>query len=221
MDPLPWPADGAAPYGPRFAEALALAAWGHRRQRRKRGPDEDPAGATPYVAHVLEVAALALAAGCDEDQAVAALLHDALEDWTAAGSVASPDAAAGLVRDRFGDRVLALVVACTDEAPDGSGRRDATTWRARKEHHLERLRGLPDDHLLVPAADKVANVRALLDDVADSGVSVWTRFNAAPHDLLWYYRGNLALLRERRPHDLLTRRLAALVARLEAAIPAG
>lgn len=221
MRPLAWPADGSGPYGRRFADALALAAWGHRDQVRKRGPGEDPTGATPYVAHVLEVAALVLAAGGDEDQAVAALLHDALEDWAAAGAVASPAAAAELVRDRCGDRVLSMVRACTDEDPAGSGRRDATTWRARKEHHLERLRGLPDDHLMVPAADKVANVRSLLDDVADSGVEVWTRFNAAPHDLLWYYRGNLAVLRDRRPHDLLTRRLGALVTRLEATVPAG
>ncbi len=208
-------------YGPRFADALVVAAWGHRDQLRKRGIDEDPRAATPYVAHVLEVAALVLTAGGDEEQAIAALLHDAVEDWAKAGSVPTPDAAEALIADRYGPRVLSLVLACTDVDPAGSGRRDASTWRARKEHHLERLRGLPDDHLLVPAADKVANVRALLDDVADGGVSVWQRFNAGPQDLLWYYRGNLAVLRQRRPHDLLTLRLVDLVARLERAVPSG
>lgn len=222
--PLPalsWPAHSPGAYGPRFADALAVAAWGHRDQWRKRGVDEDPGTATPYVGHVLEVAALALAAGADEEQAIAALLHDGVEDWADAGSVPTPGAARELIAERFGDRVLALVLACTDDDPAGSGRRDASTWRARKEHHLERLRGLPDDHLLVPAADKVANIRALLDDVADAGVTVWARFNAPPPDLLWYYRGNLAVFRDRQPQALLTRRLSALVVRLADAVPSG
>jgi (p)ppGpp synthase/HD superfamily hydrolase len=222
VDPLPpWPDDGRGAYTERLADALALAAWGHREHRRKRGVEEPLGDGPPYLGHLLEVAALAMAAGADEDQAVAALLHDAVEDWADNGAVGSPEEATALIADRYGDRVVSLVMACTDSDPEGSGRRDAATWLARKEHHLERLRSLPADHLLVPAADKVANARALLDDLADEGLAVWSRFNAGPQDQLWYFRSNLAVLSDRLPDHLLTLRLRTLVDRLAETVPSG
>ncbi|MEZ5114820.1 MAG: HD domain-containing protein [Candidatus Nanopelagicales bacterium] len=217
LPPLPdWDPAPDDAYGPRYADALALTAWGHRHQRRKRGPEERSVPGIPYVGHVLEVSALALLAGADEDQAVAALLHDALEDWDA-----PEERTAALIRDRYGERVLRLVEACTDRDLEGNRDRGRHNWRERKELHLRHLAELGPEELLVPAADKVANARAILDDLADDGVRVWQRFNAPAPDILWYYRANLAVLQEAVPDGLLTRRLADLVDLLAERMPGG
>lgn len=146
----------------------------HADQRRK-GTD------IPYLAHLLGVTALVLEDGGDEDEAVAALLHDAVEDQGGAATLAR-------IRERFGDRVAAIVEACsdTDEVPK-------PPWRARKEAHLAHLRhpDLPDGALRVSLADKLHNARAILADVRAGGDAVFARFNAPRDEQAWYY-GTLA-----------------------------
>lgn len=208
----PWPQVPGEPYGPRYADALALTAWGHRSQLRRIGSGR---GRLPYVNHVLEVSSLVWIGGGDEDQAIAGLLHDALEDWPQHGTVPDVPIAEEMLLDRYGSRVVSLVRACTDEDPAGSERRDASTWEARKRAHLEELRHQQTDHLLVPLADKTANARALTEDLAAYGAEVWSWFNAGREQQLWYYRAMLVLFEERLPDNPLTARLGRFVSGLQ------
>ena len=167
--------------GDRFDAALAYAAEMHREQARKGIP-------VPYLSHLLGVASLVLEYGGDEDQAIAALLHDTIEDC--GNEHAKP------IADRFGQTVLGLVRACSDdEVPAGAEKRP---WRSRKKEYLAHLDELGAAHpaLLVSAADKLHNARAIRADLRTHGLSVWSRFNRPAKDQLWYYR-NLAAIFER------------------------
>jgi (p)ppGpp synthase/HD superfamily hydrolase len=154
--------------GPAFQDALRYALDLHRRQLRK-------GGAVPYAAHLLGVAALVLQFGGDEEQAIAGLLHDAVEDQ---GGLPTLEA----IRARFGARVARLVEGCTDSHEDPK-----PPWRRRKEAYLARLPGEPAEVLLVSACDKLDNARAILSDLRAVGPAVWERF-AGGRDSLWYYR---------------------------------
>ncbi|MEW5984177.1 MAG: HD domain-containing protein [Acidobacteriota bacterium] len=181
----------------RFAYACVYAAEVHAGQVRK-------GSGIPYVSHLLEVAAMVVAHGGNEDEAIAALLHDAPED--AGGLDRLED-----IRGRFGARVAGIVDGCTDTYQDPK-----PAWRARKEAYLARVPGLPDSALLVSAADKVVNVRAVIDDYKVAGEAVWDRF-AGGRDTLWYYRAaaDAFLSTERTPLvdklDRLVRELHELV----------
>jgi (p)ppGpp synthase/HD superfamily hydrolase len=164
--------------GPRFREALLLAADAHQAQRRK-GTD------IPYVSHLLAVAALVLEAGGDEDQAIAALLHDGLED--------QPDhVSRRLLTDRFGSEVTRIVVACSD-----TEQQPKPPWRPRKEAYLAHLKEQDDRVLLVSLADKLHNATSLRRDLECEGASVWRRFNAGPADQLWYHASLAAVFLDR------------------------
>ena len=170
----------------RLARAVAAAQRLHGDQTRK-GTD------IPYVAHLLAVAALVLEGGGDEDAAVAALLHDAVEDAGGPPTLAA-------IRADFGDRVAAVVAACsdTDEEPK-------PPWRARKQAYLDHLRhdDLPDGALLVSLADKVHNARAIVTDLREHGDALWRRFNERdPTAQLWYYRWLADVFRVRAPGPL-------------------
>jgi (p)ppGpp synthase/HD superfamily hydrolase len=169
-------------YGrPRFASAVAYAALIHAKQRRK--------GTTiPYVSHVMSVSALIMEFGGGEDQAIAGLFHDALEDCGAWHE--------GVIRANWGDRVADIVCACTDGVPDARGRKEA--WRPRKERYLAHLRKVSDDVLLVSACDKLHNVRAIVADLR-AGHDVFARFNkdAGRTGTLWYYAELERIFRER------------------------
>jgi (p)ppGpp synthase/HD superfamily hydrolase len=156
-------------YSDRFADALALAAHLHRHQRRK-------GTAIPYVSHLLAVAAIALEHGANEDEAIAALLHDAIEDQGGAETER-------LIRERFGDAVADIVVACsdTDVMPK-------PPWRARKDAYLAHVPTATRSARLVSAADKLHNARTILADVRRHGDEVWARFNGGKEGTLWYYR---------------------------------
>lgn len=180
----------------RLADALRLAAELHAGQRRK-GSD------TPYVAHLLAVCALVLEHGGDEAQAVAALLHDAVED-------AGGDPVRAVIRERFGDDVLAIVEGCTDtdETPK-------PPWRARKERFLARLAQAPPRVRLVVAADKLHNVTCTRRDLAREGAAVWTRFRGGREGTLWYYDAAVRALRHGGSHPVveeLAREVSALQA---------
>lgn len=152
----------------RFDDALAYASRIHRAQIRKGSE-------IPYVSHLLGVAALAIEAGADEDQAIAALLHDAAEDQ--GGSERLED-----IRQRFGDRVAGIVSDCTD-----SWTNPKPDWGPRKEAYLASLGDKSEDSLLVSLADKMHNAGAINADLAAHGPSVWDRFTGGREGSLWYY----------------------------------
>jgi (p)ppGpp synthase/HD superfamily hydrolase len=160
----------------RFDRALLYATHVHGGQVRK-------GTSIPYVAHLLAVAATVLEYGGDEDLAIAALLHDCVEDQ--GGKTRLDD-----VRNRFGERVARIVQACSDSLADtGKGERKSG-WRERKEVHLAHLRKADADILNVSLADKVHNARAILRDLRkpDIGEKIWERFSQPREQTLWYYR---------------------------------
>jgi len=130
---------------------------------------------TPYIGHLLAVAALVLEHGGDEDQAIAGLLHDAIED-------AGIEQEATILK-RFGPRVAAIVRGCTDADVIPK-----PPWRARKEAYIEHLNEAGADVLLVSAADKLHNARTVVIDLRRSGLSVYGRFKGGQEGTLWYYR---------------------------------
>ena len=162
----------AVKLGPRFLRAFKFAAEKHAGQTRK-------ASTIPYVAHLMGVASLVLEAGGDEDLAVAALMHDVVEDCGGAPMLKE-------VRRRFGKRVAKIVDECTD-----ADSYPKPPWRERKEKYLRRLRKADADTRLVSAADKLNNVRSILSDYRVIGESIWPRFNGGRTGTLWYYRALL------------------------------
>lgn len=168
----------------RFEEALVLAAQFHARQLRK--------GTTiPYIAHLLAVTSLVLENGGNEDEAIAALLHDAVEDQGGAD-------ARETIRRLFGDDVTAIVDGCsdTDIVPK-------PPWRERKERYIAHLRTASPSMRLVSAADKLHNVRSILADYRMLGEVLWRRFNGGKAGTLWYYRAVTDTLREVGPSPLI------------------
>jgi GTP pyrophosphokinase len=155
--------------GPRFLRAFQFAAEKHSGQTRK-------ASTIPYIAHLMGVASLVLEVGGDEDLAIAALLHDVVEDCGGAPMLKE-------VRRRFGKRVAEVVDGCTDayEVPK-------PPWLERKESYIRRLKKESADTRLVSAADKLNNVRSILSDYRVVGESIWSRFNGGREGTLWYYR---------------------------------
>jgi len=169
----------------RFDEALAYTAELHRSQVRK--------GTTiPYLSHLTSVAALVLEDGGDEDQAIAALLHDAIEDQPRAGQTREE------IWVAFGQHVLAIVEACS-EPDDETTERSPRTWRVRKERYLTHIETLNAEARRVSLADKLHNARSILADLRRHGASVFDRFNAPQADVLWYYRALVTAFRAK--HD--------------------
>jgi (p)ppGpp synthase/HD superfamily hydrolase len=198
---------GAGPLSERFDDALAFAARHHRAQLRK-------GSRVPYMSHLMSVSALVMEHGGTEDQAIAALLHDAVEDAPAGqgGSVLAD------IRKRFGDAVAAMVLACSDGLNDSGERKG--TWQERKQAYVD---GLPDkalDALLVTAADKTHNGLCIAADVRRFGPGFWSTFNASPDELVWYYTSVRDVVAERLTGgsiaDALDRAVAELVGAAEA-----
>jgi (p)ppGpp synthase/HD superfamily hydrolase len=178
-------ADGSsAVLGERFRSALGLACDLHRNQVRK-GPQP-----TPYVGHLLGVASIVIEDGGDEDEAIAALLHDAPEDQ-------GGEPILDRIRDEYGERVGAIVEACTDALENPKPQ-----WRQRKERYIARLEEAPEEVLRVPLADKVHNSRAILADYREVGEELWSRFRGTREESLWYYRTLADLFSRRRPGPL-------------------
>ncbi len=164
----------------KIAKALALAVDAHDGQWRK-------GTSIPYIAHPMAVASIALEHGADEEQAMAALLHDAVEDG---GS-----SYADLIRIQFGDRVADIVAGCTDGIPDANGRKQA--WKPRKEAYLAHLKHANMDVLLVSSSDKLHNARSIVEDLLNSGLSVYDRFSVSKEETLWYYESLADIFEER------------------------
>jgi (p)ppGpp synthase/HD superfamily hydrolase len=174
----------------RFDRALLYATHVHGGQVRK--------GTTvPYVAHLLAVAGTVLEYGGDEDMAVAALLHDAAEDHGGARRLDD-------IRNRFGERVAAMVRDCSDSLIEAGSGQTKEEWRPRKERYLAHLESRDADTLLVTLADKVHNARSTLRDLRKSeiGRAVWHRFTSGRDQQLWYYSALADLYRRRLPGQL-------------------
>jgi (p)ppGpp synthase/HD superfamily hydrolase len=188
------------PLSRRFEQALILATRKHAGQIRK-------GSGTPYISHLLSVAALVLEAGGGEDLAIAALLHDVVEDCGGAPMLKE-------VRRRFGKRVAGVVDGCTE--PDITPQ---PSWRRRKQQYIRHLRTAAADTRLVAAADKLHNARSILVDYRRIGEPIWQRFRGKREGTLWYYR---ALLKElqRKHSNRLVDELERVVAELEAVVAA-
>ena len=155
--------------GARFTEALVYTTDLHSRQRRK-GTD------LPYIAHLLSVAALVIEDGGDEDEAIAALLHDAVEDQGGLPTLA-------VIRERFGERVAAIVLGCTD-----ADSVPKPPWRARKEEYIAHVGHASPSVRRVSLADKLHNARAVVHDQRQIGDAVFRRFAGGKAGTIWYYR---------------------------------
>lgn len=180
--------------GPKLQRAFRYAAKWHAGQARK-------GTAVPYLSHLMAVSSLVLEAGGDEEMAIAALLHDVVEDCGGMPRLRE-------VRKMFGRRVARIVEGCTDcfvePKPD---------WVERKRGYLEEVKHADAETRLVSASDKLHNVRTILADYRKDGEAIWVRFNGKKEGTLWYYRA-LSDEYSRTPNRI-TRELAIAVAQLE------
>jgi GTP pyrophosphokinase len=163
--------------GPRYDEAFVFASRLHASQVRK-------GTGIPYLTHLMSVSAIALENGATEDEAIAALLHDAVEDQ-------GGPATAAVIRERFGDAVTDIVLGCTDadETPK-------PPWRARKERYVAHLAHASASVRLVSCSDKLHNARSVLSDLRAVGDAVYDRFTGGKAGTLWYYRALVTAFRD-------------------------
>jgi len=189
------------PLTTRFLAAVALAAEVHA-GRRRLGTE------IPYMAHLLIVTGLVLEDGGDETDAIASMLHDAVEDGGGRPMLER-------IRSDFGERVATIVEICSDSVDAD----DERPWRERKAAYLEHLPSVTDDAALrIALADKLHNARSLVRDHRAEGAALWHRFEGrSPGDQLAYYKGLVAFFDERRPGPL-TEDLKRAVAELTALI---
>jgi len=189
-----------AAVGKRFRDALVWAAELHEDQDRKGGD-------VPYVAHLLGVAAIVLEHGGSEDVAIAALLHDALEDQ-------AHKITEGEIRTRFGDAVERIVVECSDGTPEEQRDRSHDRWFARKKKYIAEIAHKSDGALMVSMADKLYNARSMLEDYRTEGETLWGRFTTGREGNLWYYAAMVAAYEKRVGHTRLWGELARTVSEM-------
>src|SRR3954471_10755630 len=198
---------GAGPLSEGFDEALQFAARHHREQLRK-------GSRVPYMTHLMSVSTLVMEHGGTEDQAIAGLLHDAVED--------APKGQGGAVlaeiRERFGNTVADMVLACSDGLNDSGERKG--TWQERKQAYVDGLPHKALDALLVTAADKTHNGLCIAADVRRYGQDFWSTFNASRDELAWYYTSVERAVAERLPDSSITDALHRAVDELLAAADA-
>jgi (p)ppGpp synthase/HD superfamily hydrolase len=164
-----------------YYRAFEYANQWHRDQARK-------STTLPYILHPMGVASLVLEAGGDEEQAIAALLHDVPEDC--GGEIRLTE-----ILEMFGPRVEAMVRGCSDSLV--AEKADKAPWRERKQAHIDHVATADMDTLIVTAADKTHNGRAIATDLQTIGEQVWDRFNASRDDIIWYYSTFYSALEER------------------------
>lgn len=193
-----------AQYTSRLMRAFQFAAEEHQCQLRKGTK-------IPYVSHLMSVSALVMENGGDEDQAIAGLLHDVIED-------AEPPTRVPYIRktilEQFGRRVLSLVEGCTDGVADEAG--EKAPWLERKEAYLKQLESKPEELLLVSCCDKLHNARTILTDLNSIGKDLFERFTGKEAGTLWYFRMLVGIFEKRLPNVVAVRELAATVAAIEA-----
>ena len=192
---------GCGPLSPLYDEAMTWAASMHRHQIRK-------CTRVPYIAHLVAVSSLVLEDGGTETEAIAGLLHDAIEDC---GAHVEP-----ILRERFGGAVVKIIKECSDAAPvDGEPK---APWAVRKQAYVDHLRTTATDSALrVSAADKLHNARATVGDLGESEPrGTWMRHNACHHQSLWYYQAVSEVITRRLPESRTGAELAKVVADLYA-----
>ncbi len=172
----------------KYARAVSYANKHHKKQTRK-------AKDVPYISHLLAVSALVLEAGGDEDQAIGALLHDVAEDC--GGEVRLTE-----VKERFGERVEAIVRGCSDSITSDPSEKD--DWDVRKRNYLKHLASASADVLIVSAADKLHNSRDTLADINREGITTLDRFNGEAEGTVAYYTALWVALSEAGAPELLT-----------------
>ncbi len=173
---------GSGPLSGRFDEAFSFASELHREQLRK-------IGRVPYLSHLLRVAGFALDFGASEDVAIAALLHDAVEDCGGMQTEA-------IIRERFGDFVADVVLETSDSTTADANRK--APWRERKEAYLAHLRTGSEAAALVSGCDKLDNITSLTRAMRlAGGEATLSRFKGGSVDLIWYYESVAAVLKER------------------------
>jgi (p)ppGpp synthase/HD superfamily hydrolase len=168
---------------PRFEAALVMAVQLHSGQLRK-GTN------VPYVSHLLAVTSLVLENGGTEDQAISAVLHDAVEDQ---GGLLTLDR----IRKHFGEKVADIVEHCSDSTGDPK-----PEWRLRKEKYIAGITEMPLDAALVSCADKLHNARAILNDLRICGDELWGRFTGGKKGTIWYYRSLASAFHEKLGNSL-------------------
>lgn len=156
-----------------YDKALLFVSQAHRQQIRKGAQ-------IPYLSHLLSVSALVMECDGDEEQAIAGLLHDTIEDCS--DQFGGAEATAAEIERLFGGRVRRIVEGCTDAVV-----KPKPPWKARKQAYLNSLAKKPEDTLLVSCCDKLHNARAIVADVEEIGVEVFDRFSAGREQTLWYY----------------------------------
>ncbi len=173
---------GAGALSVRYDKALKFASDAHREQKRKNGD-------VPYLSHLLRVSGLTLDYGASEDAAIAALLHDVVEDCGGLVVLES-------IRKEFGDRVAAIVLDVSDSTASDATRK--APWRQRKETYLARMEDCDFDALLVSACDKLDNATSLLRSftIFDKD-EILAKFKANPESQIWFYDSFLDVLRRR------------------------
>jgi len=181
----------------KLCPALALAIEAHQGQVRKSTN-------IPYISHPMAVASIALEFGASEEQAIAALLHDTIED--------GGNKYANIIKAQLGDHVHGLVQGCTDGSPDHTGKK--TAWLERKTAYLEHLQEATDEVLLVSCSDKLHNARAIVSDLINEGPSVFDRFSSTTEQTLWYYRQLATIFNNRKAPP--AKALEAAVSQMEA-----
>jgi GTP pyrophosphokinase len=183
---------------PDFAEALTFAAHLHSAQVRK-------GAGVPYISHLLCVAGIVLEYGGNEDEAIAALLHDAVEDQ---GGQPTLDR----IRRRFGPVVADIVEACSD-----SDVQPKPAWRARKEAYIAHAGSASDSARLVSAADKLHTATTILRDYRLLGERLWLKFKGGKEGTLWYYRSLVDVYKAAGPRTIADD-LDRIVSELEAEV---
>ena len=183
-------------YGKRFRRAFQYAAKLHSKQYRKGAK-------IPYITHLMAVASIVGEAGGDEDEAIAALLHDAVEDQGGRPILKK-------IKRMFGKRVAEIVDGCTD-----SYEKPKPPWRPRKEKYIDRLKSASPSVLIVSCADKVHNSRAIVADLREIGNELWGRFNSTAEENLWYYNSVCEVFRTARAPERLVSELERNVDEME------
>jgi len=179
----------------RFEEAFLLAHQLHARQKRKRSN-------TPYIAHLMSVAALVLEDGGSEDEAIAALLHDAVEDQGGVKTLKD-------IEKRYGKKVAYIVESCSDAYSFPK-----PPWRSRKEAYIAHVPKSSPEARRVSLADKVHNARSILRDLRQNGEETWKKFNGGKEGTLWYYRSLLDVFHSL-GNDYLVTELERVVSQIE------
>jgi (p)ppGpp synthase/HD superfamily hydrolase len=169
---------------PQFEKALTYATRIHGGKLRKKTR-------IPYIGHILGVAAIALEYGANETEAIAALLHDAVEDCGGAKRLRD-------IERKFGKKVARIVEGCTD-----TFQTPKPPWRERKENYIAHLKRASASTRLVSAADKLHNARAILHNLRQEGDNLWSRFNGGKEGALWYYRSLVSAFRQHGSNELI------------------